>query len=87
MRQTPNLKLPIIPAADYQTTLVTDMIESIQGDVSSSAFNIIDGAVAGKQDSLEFNVVIPEQTPYVELTTLKDGDTYYLLTGTGVGGT
>ena len=62
------------------------MIEGIQGDNNSSAFNIIDTAVAGKQNALEFNAPIPSGTSYIELTTLKDGNIYYRLMGGGGGG-
>ena len=55
MNYTSNLHLPIIPSNQYSTTRVADMIAANQGDSESSAFNIIDTAIAGKQNQITIN--------------------------------
>lgn len=75
MNYTTNLHLPIIPSSQYSTTRVVDMIAANQGDSASSAFNIIDTAVAGKQDQITVNPT--GETPTATITTMKiDGVVY-----------
>lgn len=75
MNYTTNLHLPIIPSSQYSTTRVVDMIAANQGDSASSAFNIIDTAVAGKQDQITVNPT--GETATETITTLKiDGVVY-----------
>lgn len=75
MNYTTNLHLPIIPSSQYSTTRVADMIAANQGDSASSAFNIIDAAVAGKQDQITVNPAGEIATATV--TTMKiDGVVY-----------
>ena len=85
-KKTPNLNLPLIQTDEYATTQVVEFIQGIQGDTNESAFNIIDSAVASKQNALEFNAVIPEHAQYTEWNTLKVDGKYYLLAGTSHGG-
>lgn len=75
MNYTTNLHLPIIPSSQYSTTRVVDMIAANQGDSASSAFNIIDTAVAGKQDQITVNPT--GETATETITTMKiDGVVY-----------
>lgn len=75
MNYTTNLHLPIIPSSQYSTTHVVDMIAANQGDSASSAFNIIDTAVAGKQDQITVNPT--GETAIETITTMKiDGVVY-----------
>lgn len=75
MNYTTNLHLPIIPSSQYSTTRVVDMIAANQGDSASSAFNIIDTAVAGKQDQITVNPT--GETATATITTMKiDGVVY-----------
>ena len=75
MNYTTNLHLPIIPSSQYSTTRVADMIAANQGDSASSAFNIIDAAVSGKQDQITVNPAGEIATATV--TTMKiDGVVY-----------
>lgn len=75
MNYTTNLHLPIIPSSQYSTTRVVDMIAANQGDSDSSAFNIIDTAVAGKQDQITVNPT--GETATETITTMKiDGVVY-----------
>ena len=75
MNYTTNLHLPIIPSSQYSTTCVVDMIAANQGDSASSAFNIIDTAVAGKQDQITVNPT--GETATETITTMKiDGVVY-----------
>lgn len=75
MNYTTNLHLPIIPSSQYSTTRVVDMIAANQGDSDSSAFNIIDTAVAGKQDQITVNPT--GETATETITTIKiDGVVY-----------
>ena len=75
MNYTTNLHLPIIPSSQYSATRVVDMIAANQGDSASSAFNIIDTAVAGKQDQITVNPT--GETATETITTMKiDGVVY-----------
>ena len=76
MNYTTNLHLPIIPSSQYSTTRVADMIAANQGDSASSAFNIIDAAVAGKQDQITVNPAGEIATATV--TTMKIDGVVYL---------
>ena len=79
MNYTSNLHLPIIPSNQYSTTRVADMIAANQGDSESSAFNIIDTAIAGKQNQITINPT--GETATATITSMKIDGVVYKVAG------
>lgn len=81
MQRTTNLNLPIIPANEYTTVRVVDMIEANQGTGPTSAFNVIDAAIASKQAKITIN---PSGTPTEVMTKIEVDGTIYEAAGSAI---